>query len=241
VSHRPGQQLPYRLIAGVEPVPGGWLAVVARLSGSVLAPLPAQFLPTFVELLDMHPKPDVIGIHVPIGLPDTPGKGGRECERAVRRMLGWPRSGTVQSAPARPTMEARSFEEAKRLNHGISTVSWQLLPRIADVEREFGPYLQRRLYEVHPELSLYELNGGVPMQYGKKTEKGRAERRELLVAKVPGIAAVLDTPPRRIATFHLYDACADLWSARRIAIKAAVRVPQDAPWDSKGLRMEIYR
>ena len=69
----------------------------------------------------------------------------------------------------------------------------------------------------------------------------RLNRRELLVAKLPGIAAVLDARPRGIAAFHLYDACADLWSARRIAIKAAVRVPQDAPWDSKGLRMEIFR
>jgi predicted RNase H-like nuclease len=41
--------------------------------------------------------------------------------------------------------------------------------------------------------------------------------------------------------WHLLDAAACLWTARRVAARAATRIPMDPEWDSQGLRMEIVR
>ena len=209
--------------------------------GTVLAPLPAEVLSTFVEVMDVKPRHDVVAVHIPIGLPDVPAKGGRLCDREARRLLGWPRSGAISSPPVRSTLGAKTFERAYELNGGLSPVTWQLLKKVAEVEADFGPYLQRQIYEVHPELSFYELNDGVPMRHRKETVEGRAERRQLLIQKLPVVRAALETKVKAADEPRLLDACADLWTARRIAAKAAGRVPEDAPWDSKGLRMQIYR
>ena len=41
-----------------------------------------------------------------------------------------------------------------------------------------APFRQRTIYEVNPELSFFQMNDGVPMQWAKHSEKGcRRERR----------------------------------------------------------------
>jgi hypothetical protein len=57
-----GPDLPYRLIAGVEPCPGGWLLVPARLQGITAFPFEPEVFPTFAEILDYRPAYDVIAI-----------------------------------------------------------------------------------------------------------------------------------------------------------------------------------
>ena len=50
-----------------------------------------------------------------------------------------------------------------------------------------APYRQRTVFEVHPELSFFQINGDVPLRWTKKFEVGREERRALLIKKIPGI------------------------------------------------------
>jgi len=104
-----------------------------------------------------------------------------------------------------------------------------------------APFRQRTIYEVNTELSLYQLNGDVPMQWGKHSEKGMEERRSLLEVKIPGADRIINAEVPGATPSHLLDAAAILWTARRIFAKAGVRVPMDPEWDEQGLRMEILR
>ena len=47
-----------------------------------------------------------------------------------------------------------------------------LLRRYREVAAEMAPYRQRTVFEVHPELSFFQLNGDVPLRWTKKFEVG---------------------------------------------------------------------
>ncbi|HXW81038.1 MAG TPA: DUF429 domain-containing protein, partial [Acidimicrobiales bacterium] len=122
-----------------------------------------------------------------------------------------------------------------------SPIVWYQRRKIAEVDNDIAPYWQRTVFEVHPELSFFQLNGDKPLQYPKRTGKGRDERREILTARIPGVERILDARLNRIAAARLLDAAACLWTARRIMSRAVTRLPDDPEWDSQGLRMEMVR
>jgi predicted RNase H-like nuclease len=237
-----GPQLPYKLLAGVEPCPAGWLVAAAKLVGTNLA-LDEPFVTTsFRELLDNIPAYTAIAAHVPIGLPSRATRGGRKCDREARKLLGWPRQAAIMSAPSRRTLGATSYENAAARNGGhLGIITWRLLPKITEVAGVVEPYHQRMLYEVQPELVFYHLNEDTPLQYSKHTQKGVDEREEILRRRVPAASRVLDARLKRVRKPHLVDACADLWGARLAAGRGAARLPEDPEWNDEGIRMEIIR
>src|SRR5579883_168520 len=93
-----GAPLPYRLLAGVVPCPTGWLVAGAKLQGTTTAPEEPFVLRTFLEVLDYKPAYDVLALTVPIGLPDVPTPGGRQCDREARKLVGRRRGGAITSA-----------------------------------------------------------------------------------------------------------------------------------------------
>jgi predicted RNase H-like nuclease len=228
-------------MGGTVPCPGGWLVITGKLQGITLAPSDAFVVPRFVEALDYLPAFDVLTVHAPIGLPKQADPRGRRCDQEARALLGWPRAGAVVSAPVRTALGAKTPEEAADRNGTMSVVQWALLPRIAEVAEHVQLFNQRSVFEIHPELSFYQLNGDVPMAYPKHTDAGRAERRSLLERQLPGIERVLAHRVRGAGREHLLDAAVALWTARRIASRAVVRIPEDPEWDEMGLRMEILR
>ncbi len=115
------------------------------------------------------------------------------------------------------------------------------IPKTREAAEEVQPYWQRTVFEVHPELSFYQLNDDQPLHWSKHMAVGRKERRELLENRMEGIARVLDAHLPKLRDSHLLDACACLWTARRIAARAVQRLPEDPEWDSQGLRMEFVR
>lgn len=239
--HR-GAPLPYRTLVGIVPFPRGWLAASAKLQGITMSPEDPQTFRTFLEVLDYKPAFQVIAVFTPIGLLDRPNPGGRSCELAARRLLGWPRAGAIASAPIRPALECSKYEDAVEANGGaLSPLVWRQRRHIAEVNGDMAPYWQRTVFEVHPELSLYQLNGDRPMAYSKRSERGRDERRELLSTKFPEVDRILKIRLPAISEVRLLDAAACLWTARRIMSRAVERVPEDPEWDSQGLRMEIIR
>ncbi len=123
----------------------------------------------------------------------------------------------------------------------LDAVSSALLPRYREVAAEMAPYRQRTVYEVHPELSFFQINGDMPLRWTKKFEVGREERRALLVKRIPGIDRVLDAELDDVPLAHLLDVSALLWTARRIFAHAGTRIPIDPEWDEEGLRMELVR
>lgn len=237
MPRRPGHgpPLPYQPLAGVVPCPGGWLVVPGKLQGVSLFVDPPVVAATFVEVLDHRPAFDVVGVAVPIGLLADPAPGGRRADRDARALLGARRGAAVASAPARTALGA-----ADGHLDGLSAVTRALLPRIAELDTAIEPYHQRTVFEVHPELSFHQLAGDEPLRWSKRTKEGVEERRALLERRLPSAGRALDgRGPTDLA--HCLDAVAALWTARRIAGQAAVRIPDTPEWDDTGLRMEIVR
>jgi predicted RNase H-like nuclease len=238
-ARRGGPVLPYRLIAGVEPCPGGWLVVGARLQGIAAFPTEPEVLPTFAELMDYRPAFDVMAVHCHLSFPTEDTPGGRSCDRQARELLGWPRSGAVTSPPSRMLLTTGDLDQRPR--KGLSPISAQMLRRYAEVAEEMQPYRQRQVFEVHPELSFFQLNDDQPMLHAKETPEGVQERRALVEARIPGVDTVLQASLPGVELRHLLDASADLVTARRIAARAVERLPEDPEWDEQGVRMELLR
>jgi predicted RNase H-like nuclease len=232
---RRGPDLPYSVVAGVTPCGNGWLVASAKLHGTIFAPEAPSRLETFIDVIDQRPSYSVIAVDAPIGYLDKTVAGGRSCDREARALLGR-RGSSIKSAPVR--VDGNDIE---LLPENLDAVTSTLLPRYREVAAEMAPYRQRTVYEVHSDLSFFQLNGDVPMRWSKQSEKGVAERRELLEQKVPGVSRVLEAEVPGASLSHLLDAAVFLWTARRIFAHAGVRIPQDPEWDDQGLRMEILR
>jgi predicted RNase H-like nuclease len=237
-----GPELPYELLAGAVPCPPGWLVASGKLVGIQVHPEPPRVVKTFREVLDNIPAYVVIAVTVPIGLPTKPTRGGRKADQQARKILGFPHAGAIGSTPTRPALSKRNYEEARKANGGLlDVVTWQQFKKIRELDAEMQPYLQRRVYEVRPELSFFQLNENGAMQHTKKSARGHREREDLLRRRMPGSERILDVELPRVRLTHLVDAAATLWTARRIVAKAVSRVPEEPEWDDNGLRMEILR
>jgi predicted RNase H-like nuclease len=151
-------------------------------------------------------------------------------------MLGPHRGASVRSAPTWPVLNSPA--PGKR-PEGLDAITAALFPRYCEVAREMAPYRQRTVFEGNPELTFHLLNGDRPLHYSKRFVAGQDERRALLEKRIPGVERILDARLPGVAAWHLNDAAACLWTARRILVRAVNRVPIDPEWDDQGLRMEI--
>ncbi len=235
-TSRRGPDLPYKVVAGVTPCGPSWLVAAAKLQGTIFAPEEPQLISPFSEVLDQRPTFSVIALNAPVGYLDESAAGGRTCDREARALLGPKRGSSIQSAPVRSPSNELEF-----LPDHLDAISMTLLPRYREVAGEMAPFRQRTVYEVHSDVSFYQLNDGKPLQWPKHTEKGLNERRELLEEKLPPVSRILSAEVPGASLAHLLDVAVFVWTARRIFARAAVRIPQDPEWDEQGLRMEIVR
>ncbi|HEU0114068.1 MAG TPA: DUF429 domain-containing protein, partial [Thermomicrobiales bacterium] len=165
---------------GVDGCRGGWLAVVLDPIAGTLTP---RVHPDFASVLAARPAPATIAIDMPIGLSVGVPRG---CDVEARRLLG-PRRSSVFPAPDRRLLGARDYREALAraralTGTGISRQAFNIVAKAAEVDRAMTPALQQRAIEVHPEVSFWAMNGGVPMAHPKRRPEGFAERRSVLAA-----------------------------------------------------------
>jgi predicted RNase H-like nuclease len=118
--------MPYKLLAGVEPCPGGWLVVSAKLQGVSMLPQAPEVQGSFAEILDSRPGFSVVAVHAPVGLADVSSPGGRHCDRLARQLLGPRRGAAVISPPTRSAVE-------DPVGKGLSAVARGLLPKIREL------------------------------------------------------------------------------------------------------------
>jgi predicted RNase H-like nuclease len=234
VSARRGPDLPYSVVCAVTPSRTKWLAASAKIAGSTFAPEPLKVYDSFIEVLDERPSFSSIVVNAPIGYRDSPEMGPRNCDLDARALLHH-RGKFVHNAPTYLTINKGSAAPEDHLD----AITTMLLPSYLEVSREMFAYRQRVVYEGNPELSFYQLNGDVPLRESKKLEDGRDERRVILEKKVPNIDKIIDAEVDGVPSQHLLDVAALLWTARRVFSRGAKRIPEDAEWDSQGLRMEF--
>ena len=235
-------------VAGVDGCSFGWLAVLHETSTGARI---SHCKKSFAEILELPENPQVIAVDMPIGLADEAIRGGRICDGSARKMLGRIRGSSVFSSPVRAalahTLDYASANCANRKSStqeiGLSRQSFGILRKIKEVDELMSAEIQNRVFEVHPELCFYEMNGSKPIESGKRSSAGAAERRRLLEGI--GFRAFLqsktDCLGSEAALDDLLDASAACWSARRIMEKTAVAIPENSSLDAKSLRMQIWR
>ena len=150
----------------------------AKLQGITMAPEEPQVVPTFLEVLDYKPAFQVVALFSPVGLLDEPDDAGRTCDRQARALLGSPsrRCGALRPRSRRPRMRFVQGGERSATVARLSAIGWSMLKRTAEVHEQMAPYWQRTIFEVHPELSFFQLNEDKPVRFSKHTQSraGRA-------------------------------------------------------------------
>lgn len=201
--------------AGVDVCSSGWVAVVlcdGRFDRCAHAA-------AFSELLEALGDVSIVGVDVPIGLPDL---GARQADIEARRFVG-PRRASVFPTPTRAAVLADTYADARRLSPSLSAQSFALAPRILEVE----DCLDDRIFEVHPEVSFAAL-AGRHLAHRKRSWNGHMERRHLLVDA--GIALPDYLPAAgRVAADDVLDAAVAAWSASRMALGFARSLPVAPP------------
>ena len=236
------QQLPYKMLGGVTPCPGGWLVLPARLAGVTVIVEDPLVVPTLLEVLDFKPKFEAAAIYAPVGFEDDPVGPYRPCDDEAKDMVGWPRCVGIRPIPSRAALHASSRDEARRLEPWLTNEDLRRFRWIREAEAEFQPFHQRNWFAAHPDLSFYVLNGDQPLTSSPYQQDGVIERINLIRNKLPGVEeAVLRTPPAGAGQLHLLQAAGLLWTARRASGRAVNRLPADPTWDASGLRMELVR
>jgi predicted RNase H-like nuclease len=221
-------------VVGVDGCPAGWICFQVDLQSRRTV---VRVLKSLVELISASPQPKLIAIDIPIGIPT---KGARACDVAARKLLGKPRSNSVFPAPVRATFAAETYQEACALSlqaqgKSLSRQAFEIIPKIREVDELITPEMQVRIFEVHPEVSFWALNGGQSLKHRKLDREGKEERLKLLLPHYPAIISYFAELKRtEVAEHDLLDAAVAAWTAECVACGTVPR-----QFDSRGLRMEI--
>ena len=237
-------------LAGVDGCRIGWVAAFVRAAGDEVR---VRIVPRFADVLAAPEAPAIVAVDIPIGLPDRIGPGGRGPERAIRPLLG-ARQSSVFPVPPRAAVFAADFAAARAAALAASEpprkVSKQLFmiaPKIREVD-EWLRAVQRhigRVYEVHPELAFWRLNGERALAEPKKVKgvcyaPGLALRRCLLIAAGFPAAIVEGAAPKGAGADDLLDALACAAIARRLHAGIAQSFPDPPGRDAFGLPVAIW-
>jgi predicted RNase H-like nuclease len=237
-------------VAGADGCKAGW---VVAFVGPDPEEIRVRVLSRFVDIFAEPEQPRVVAVDIPIGLPPHIGPQGRGPERAVRPLLG-DRQSSVFTVPSRRAVYARDYREACRLAletsdppKKVSKQLFMIAPKIREVDETLckGPSLIDRVFEVHPEVAFWRLNGGRALAEPKKVKgrpfgPGLALRRTLLADHGLSSTAIERAPPLGAAADDLLDALACAAIARRILAGVAVPFPDPPLRDEFGLPVAIW-
>jgi predicted RNase H-like nuclease len=210
-------------VLGVDGCRAGWVGVVVSggTATAVVAPTIAALVAT---VRTDHPDLAVIGIDIPIGLPDT---APRQADLLARQRLPAGRKSSVFPAPTRLATAATTHVEASAANReatgvGLSIQAFRLVPKILEVDAYVRSPRTCRIIEVHPEVSFAAMDAASVVP-AKRTAAG-VESRECALR-----AAGIEPPPyvrgQGYAADDLLDACAAAWTAARAAGGDAETLP----------------
>lgn len=218
-------------VLGVDACKVGWVGVLLDQDGRYLEVLLKATIAGLVDAATDLRSLAVVGIDIPIGLPD---RGERAVDGAARRLLKGAAS-TVFTTPTRPALEQSDPDAASKVNRehdgkGISRQSWGLKAKILDVDEWLSKPAAIEVIEVHPELAFQAMAGHQPLRYNKRSWSGVVARQQLLARN--GIEIPAEHAAGRIGVDDVADAGAAAWSARRKALGQASPVldPSDGDW-----------
>jgi predicted RNase H-like nuclease len=205
-------------VAGIDGYKKGWVAVV--LEGKAV--FEVRVFEDFGAIISSLRGVEFIGIDIPLGLPVT---GDREADVLARRRLG-SRWNTVFMVPPLRVLKARDYEAAKELAEPGKKPSlqlWGIRHKILQVNDHAD--LDLRFFEVHPEVSFFEMAGGTEPLPSKRTWGGFWRRFELLAKEGIEIPKKLENGAGEAGPDDVLDAAAAAWTALRKSEGRAKSLP----------------
>jgi predicted RNase H-like nuclease len=224
-------------VLGVDGCKAGWVGVL--LGGESATAIVGATIGDLVTAARLaHPELAVVGIDIPIGLPDS---APRQADLLARTRLPSGRKSSVFPAPTRVASAATTHPEASAANReaagvGLSVQAFGLVPKILEVDAYVRSPKSCRIVEVHPEVSFAAMDPACVV-LSKRTAGGHQARQDAL--RAAGV-----TPPPYVkgqgyTADDLLDACAAAWSARRVATGIAESLPDPPETFSDGLPAAI--
>ncbi|MGO4603926.1 DUF429 domain-containing protein [Terrabacter sp. 2YAF2] len=232
---------PVELVApvlGVDGCAAGWVGALLEPG----APRPRILVaPTITDLVAMVRESTgirVVGIDIPIGLPDNTI---RQADVLARRALPG-KASSVFSTLTRSAYAAATRLEADSVNRdlvgqGVGAQAFALRDKIVEVDAWLRTRPTVTVLETHPEVSFAAMTGA-PILASKRTDDGRDRRLDALAAA--GIARPSVLQGQGYAADDVLDACAVAWSAARHAAGLARPVPDPPEVFSDGIPAAIW-
>ncbi len=224
-------------VLGVDACRGGWVGVVIdpdRRSSVFTAATISSLVALVRETYDVV----VVGVDIPIGLPDTTGRAADA--EARRELVG--KASSIFSTPTRAALEAPTYAEGRAANvaatggTSVSAQAYALREKVLQVDAWVRARPGVEVVEVHPELSFARM-AGAPVLASKKDADGVRARREALAAH--GIVAPPWFRGAGFAEDDLLDACAAAWSAVRHSLGLSESFPETPEVFSDGIPAAI--
>jgi predicted RNase H-like nuclease len=237
-------------IVGADGCRAGWIAAFAKAGQDDIR---VRVLAKFADIFAAPEQPQLVAVDIPIGLPARIGPQGRGPERAVRPLLA-ERQSSVFAVPSRSAVYAPDYSAACRIAlqtsdppKKVSKQLFMIAAKIREVDETLrgAPAAIERVFEVHPEVAFWRLNGDRALQQPKKVKgrpygPGLALRQDLLARHGFPQAVTGQAPPPGAAADDLLDALACAAIARRILAGCAKPFPDPPLRDEFGLPMAIW-
>ena len=236
LASRPQAPGPARGVVGVDACRAGWVGAFLPPQGR--GPARVVVAPTVALLLQLGEDVAVVGVDIPIGLPD---RTRRQADVRTRQLLGGAKASSVFTTPIRAALEEPDYAVAnlrnrERAGMGLSRQAHALRASVLEVDAWVRAGPPCPVHEVHPEAS-FALMTGATLTTRKRTPEGARERRAALASV--GIEAP-DAPPRGAGLDDLLDACAAAWSAHRVRHGRALTLPEEPEVFADGIPAAIH-
>jgi predicted RNase H-like nuclease len=211
-------------------------------------------VPTLAAIADGPEQPAVIAVDMPVGLPECTQGSGRLPEQLIRPLLGG-RQSSVFAIPSREAVYADDYGDACRIAAAtsepprkVSRQGFAIFPKIREIDAllRARPELVPRVFEIHPELAFWALNGGHALDQPKKVKgtpygPGMDLRRRLLAgSRLLPEGLIHASSPRGAAQDDLLDALAGLTVALDLARGGGRSFPDPPGRDTHGLPVAIW-
>ncbi|MFD1600550.1 DUF429 domain-containing protein [Halobellus rarus] len=166
---------------GVDACPYGWFTT-ALSEGSIETELYEDFSEVQSDFQEAR-----VFVDIPIGLPT---RSRRRCDIEAHDLLGC-RGNSVFFPPCESAAAIGDYDEAnakhrEKMGHGLSQQAHAISDKINEVREVVGETYDGPIYESHPELCFYALNGQ-PIAYSKSSKRGLVFRRHLLEQRHSGM------------------------------------------------------
>ena len=230
-------------VLGLDVCPGGW-AAVAWDGNRSLGAFGADVGTALAEVDRCVPGGvaglAVVGIDIPIGLPDASVRAADVlARRAVGRLASSVFTTPIRSAVLEPDYRVALARTREVLGVGLSRQAHGLREKVLQVDSLVAGASAPTVREVHPEVSFAQM-AGAPLGISKHRWGGVERRRALLAAQGIDLSADLGPLGRHAGVADVLDAAAVAWTAMRVATGRAHCLPDPPEVFSDGWPAAIW-